>query len=126
VNVLLDSNPIIYYLNRQLPPTGRALLDQAAADGAAYSAITRLEVLGYPMDASDRARAQRMLALFLQLPLDDAVIGRAIKLRSNVRIKTVDALIAATAMIRDLPLITHNIRDFQAIAGLRLIDPFHP
>ena len=47
-------------------------------------------------------------------------------LRSSLKIKTVDAIIAATALTLDLPLITHNSRDFQAIAGLTLIDPFQP
>jgi predicted nucleic acid-binding protein len=34
-----------------------------------------------------------------------------------------DAMIAATALVHQLPLVTHNTRDFQWIAELELIDP---
>ncbi len=123
---LLDSNPIIYYLNQQLPPAGRAFVDQLTIDGAAYSVMTRLEVLGFRMLPDQRLRSERMLALFAELPIDDPVIETAITLRSTLKIKAMDALIASTALIHNLPLVTHNSRDFQAIAGLTLIDPFQP
>ncbi|MEB3360832.1 MAG: type II toxin-antitoxin system VapC family toxin [Synechococcaceae cyanobacterium] len=123
---LLDSNPIIYYLNQQLPPAGRAFVDQLTIDGAAYSVMTRLEVLGFRMLPDQRLRSERMPALFAELPIDDPVIETAITLRSTLKIKAMDALIASTALIHNLPLVTHNSRDFQAIAGLTLIDPFQP
>jgi hypothetical protein len=126
VKFLLESNPIIYYLNQQLPPAGRAFVDQLTIDGAAYSVMTRLEVLGFCMLPDQRLRSERMLALFAELPIDDPVIETAITLRSTLKIKAMDALIASTALIHNLPLVTHNSRDFQAIAGLTLIDPFQP
>ena len=67
-----------------------------------------------------------MLELFTELPIDDLVIDTAISLRSTLKIKVMDALIASTALNHDLPLITRNSRDFQTIAGLTLIDPFQP
>ena len=126
VKFLLDSNPIIYYLNQQLPSAGRAFVDQLTIDGAAYSVMTRLEVLGFRMLPNQRSRSERMLELFTELPIDDLVIDTAISLRSTLKIKAMDALIASTALNLNLPLITHNSRDFQAIAGLTLIDPFQP
>jgi predicted nucleic acid-binding protein len=126
VKFLLDSNPIIYYLNQQLPPAGRAFVDQLTIDGAAYSVMTRLEVLGFRMLPDQRSRSEQMLELFTELPIDDLVIDTAISLRSTLKIKAMDALIASTALNHNLPLITRNSRDFQAIAGLTLIDPFQP
>lgn len=35
-----------------------------------------------------------------------------------------DSLIAATALVHDLTLVTRNDRDFVGIAGLRLFNPF--
>ena len=67
-----------------------------------------------------------MLELFTELPIDDLVIDTAISLRSTLKIKAMDALIASTALNLNLPLITRNSRDFQAIAGLTLIDSFQP
>lgn len=112
---LLDSNPIIYYLNQQLPPAGKVFIDQLMLNGVAYSVITRLEVLGTRMAADHRSCAQAMLAVMDELPMDDPVVDLAIQLRSTVRIKTIDALIAATARCHDLTLITRNTKDFEAI-----------
>jgi predicted nucleic acid-binding protein len=39
------------------------------------------------------------------------------------RIETADAWIAATALLYDAPLVTHNGSDFLGVPGLRLI--FH-
>jgi predicted nucleic acid-binding protein len=78
------------------------------------------------MQTESRQRALKVLQLFQELPVDNGSIDRAITLRSSLKIKTVDAIIAATALTMDLPLITRNSRDFQAIAGLTLIDPFQP
>lgn len=123
---LLDSNPIIYYLNQQLPPAGKVFIDQLMLNGVAYSVITRLEVLGTRMAADHRSCAQAMLAVMDELPMNDPVVDLAIQLRSTVRIKTIDALIAATARCHDLTLITRNTKDFEAIAGISLINPFQP
>jgi predicted nucleic acid-binding protein len=35
-----------------------------------------------------------------------------------------DALIAATALLHDLPLVTRNEEDFKHVAGLRVLNPF--
>jgi predicted nucleic acid-binding protein len=67
-----------------------------------------------------------MLAVMDELPMDDPVVDLAIQLRSTVRIKTIDALIAATARCHNLTLITRNTKDFEAIAGISLINPFQP
>jgi predicted nucleic acid-binding protein len=123
---LLDSNAIIYYLNRQLPAEGKAFIDQLTVEGASYSVMTRLEVLGSRMPADQRHRAESMLSLFTELAVDDAIVDLAISLRSSVRIKSIDALIAATARQHNLTLITRNFKDFEAIAGLSLINPFQP
>jgi tRNA(fMet)-specific endonuclease VapC len=37
-----------------------------------------------------------------------------------------DLMIAATALIHNLTLVTHNTRDFQPVPGLRLEDWLHP
>jgi predicted nucleic acid-binding protein len=35
-----------------------------------------------------------------------------------------DAIIAATALVYDLTLISRNVIDFKGIQGLKVIDPF--
>ena len=41
--------------------------------------------------------------------------------RSGRRLETADAWIAATAVLYDAPLITHNVSDYLGVAGLKLI-----
>ena len=123
---LLDSNVFIYFLNDDLTEEGNSLFEQAIALGGAYALISRLEVLGYSLSSSKRQDAEEILQLFQELPIDDAVINQAIALRSSIRIKSIDALIASTALLHNLTLITRNTKDFEAIAGISLINPFQP
>jgi tRNA(fMet)-specific endonuclease VapC len=42
--------------------------------------------------------------------------------RRGLEVKTIDLMIAATALAHDLTLVTHNTKDFQNVQGLRLED----
>lgn len=57
------------------------------------------------------------------IAVDDAVIAQTIRLRQMRKIKIPDAIIAASALIQGLPLVTNNVSDFQWTEGLNLIDP---
>jgi predicted nucleic acid-binding protein len=41
--------------------------------------------------------------------------------RAGRRLETADAWIAATAVLYDAPLITHNARDYLGVPGLKVI-----
>lgn len=45
--------------------------------------------------------------------------------RAGQPISTEDAQIAAIALKHGLPLVTRNVRDFDNIAGLRIMDPWN-
>ena len=64
-----------------------------------------------------------IFALCEILPLTDTVAEQAIALRQQRRMGLGDAIIAATAMIHNLALVTHNTEDFRWITGLHLLDP---
>lgn len=57
------------------------------------------------------------------LPVDDAVATRCAHLHVPARRNEVDALIAATALIHNLAVVTRNIRDFEG-TGVVLIEPW--
>jgi toxin FitB len=57
------------------------------------------------------------------LPVNRAVAERWGRLGIPDRLPTTDALIAATALVHDLTLVTRNVRDM-ARTGVRLFDPF--
>ena len=77
--------------------------------------------------AGSRAEVAALLSQVQVLPVDDVVAARFGELKAGLQaagqvIADFDLLIAATALVHDLPLATHNIRDFTRIRGLRLDD----
>ena len=60
----------------------------------------------------------------LVIPLNDEIVKATIEIRKRNKIKTPDAIIAATAIVLDYPLITRNISDFKKLDGLKIIDPW--
>jgi predicted nucleic acid-binding protein len=58
------------------------------------------------------------------LPINEAVVDKTISLRQKYRIGLGDAIIAATALVNNLVLITRNIKDFEIIDALSLVNPF--
>jgi predicted nucleic acid-binding protein len=57
------------------------------------------------------------------LPIDAATARLWGELSAERSLPVVDTLIVATALTRDLTLVTRNVRDFQ-VAGVTLIDPW--
>jgi hypothetical protein len=53
------------------------------------------------------------------------VISHCVNIRRNKKIKTPDAIIAATAIASDYTLISNNDKDFKGIKGLKYINPYH-
>ena len=56
--------------------------------------------------------------------LEENITLKTIELRQHYRIKTPDAIIAATALVNDFILISGNIFDFKKINGLRIINSY--
>jgi predicted nucleic acid-binding protein len=52
------------------------------------------------------------------------VVDRAIQIRKQFRVKTPDAIIAATAMEVGAVLVTRNESDFKKVDGLQVINPW--
>lgn len=57
------------------------------------------------------------------LPVDERVARHTARLHVPDPMSEMDALIAATALVHDLTLVTRNTRDFQS-AGIDLLDPW--
>jgi len=118
--MLLDSNIIIYAAQR-----GHEKLRQFIADNAtSASSISYVEVLGYHKLTPEDDRLLRQFFSTLEiLPVSEPVIEQAVTLRRQRNTSIADALIAATALCHQLPLVTHNTNDFRWITELHLIDP---
>ncbi len=71
------------------------------------------------------AWASRLEADFASriLPIDAVVADRWGRLNVPDPLLAVDGLLAATALVHDLGMVTRNVRDFVR-AGVRVVDPF--
>jgi toxin FitB len=122
--MLCDSNILIYAAD----PADTVCLPFVERDDAAIASVSRIEVLGFPgfgnLPEDRRTRLREIVASLLEHELNEAVIQRSIALRQQRKMTLGDAIIAATALTYDLPLVTRNVHDFQHIAGLKIINPF--
>jgi toxin FitB len=92
---------------------------------SAIASVTRVEALGFPGISPEEETALRdFFQSSPSYPLDDGVIEQAVKLRQQKKMKLGDAIIAATALEYEIPLVTRNEDDFKHIAGLDLRNPF--
>ena len=109
--MLVDSDVIIDHIRG-----ARSLPDFPLA----CSAITRCELFA-GRDQPDLLR--RLLAPIYEIPVDTAIAERGGALKRALQLPTPDALIAATALEHELPLMTRNQRHFGRVAGLDLRIP---
>lgn len=119
---LLDTGLLIRYLRGQ-KTTVQLLRGLGKTNRLCISAVTRLEVRA-GAHPSEQADTQKLLSRFVNLDLDAATADKAGELiyrnRGSKPILVPDAIIAATALVHDLTLVTFNAYDFEAVANLRL------
>lgn len=120
---LADTNTIIDLVVGRLPAASIIWLEQQLGQQTvAISVITRIELLTKTEPASEYATMQAFVQSVAVLPLDESVIKQTIRLRQQHRVKLPDAIIAATALAHSHPLLTRKVSDFQALAGLVVLN----
>lgn len=118
--VLIDSNIIIY----SAQPEHDMLSTWLKTKNITISIISRIEVFGYSkLLKEDEVYFKAFFSKCQIFKLTEKVILRTISLKQQKKMSLGDAIIAATAIIEKLPLITTNTKDFQHIENLELIDP---
>jgi predicted nucleic acid-binding protein len=107
IEFLLDTNMVIGLLKGQ--PQAVELAEQVGFNlqKAAVSQITRMELLGYPkLTVDEAANICAFLALCKIYLLDELIEAETIRLRQSGAFKLPDAIIAATAVTKQLQLLT--------------------
>lgn len=121
---LIDSNTVIDYLNGKLPFEGNLLVNSIVDSGPQISVITKIEVLGFNTQNDE---AYKILVDFTNdnqvLNLDEKIVEKTIELRKKYKIKLPDAIIAATAIIYNLTIVSRNLDDFKNIVEIKTINP---
>ena len=110
VKYLLDTNFVLSML--KAIPTALQVISQKnmLAGECAYSAITRMELLGFAgITKQEEDLIAERLAHFSYLPITSAIEDCTISLRRAQKIKLPDAIIAATAIQEGLELLTFDL-----------------
>lgn len=82
-----------------------------------------MEVLGFNGNPNEMELATEFISDSMVIGLEEAIVLRTISLRRQQKIKLPDAIIAATAIVHQLTLVTRNIEDFKNIPGLTVVEP---
>jgi len=119
--MLIDSNIIIYATQPEYDS-----LRQLIADNTPFvSAVSYVKVLGYhQLSEEEKQHFDAFFAAAPILPISAPILEQAVKLRQLKKMTLGDSLIAATALVYRLSLITRNKKDFSWIPSLSVIDPF--
>lgn len=133
--LFLDSNIVIYRFEgtRELQLLAAGAIDSLAQAHPnatlAVSRLTRMECLAKPMAAGNEALLARYEAYFAKVrmvELDASVVEQATRLRAWHRLKTPDALVAASALALAAPLLFVTAdAGFSRVPGLpvHLVEP---
>ncbi len=128
---MLDTNIVSYYLRRSLSTLEERINDGLKHHTLAISVITRAELRYGQMGMTSEDRRRPLIdSFFLRLPnvewgIEAADHYGALKHTLKTQgtpIGDMDTLIAAHALAEELILVTHNIRHFEKVPGLKLED----
>jgi len=125
--IFIDTNVAIAFRDGEAEARV-AIID--LAEKPVLSVITRIELEnGVNRDSAGRDYRRRLLDRMLEsfavqmfTQADILTYGDIVHAIGYDRIRTLDRLIAAQAIVRDATLITRNGKDFRTIGGLRLIE----
>ncbi len=120
---LIDTNVIIDYFENKLPAPGMVLMNEILDTKGNTSIITKIELLVFNAPPEHYQLLENFMNDVEIIDLTSAIADRTIHIRKIYKIKLPDAIIAATALVHELTLITRNIADFQRIDGIKIINP---
>ena len=117
--LLVDTDILIAYLNRR---AYRSYLENPRSK-VCYSAVTKKELLSKRgLKSSERRAILALLRRFRLIRVNQQISNQYSRLRAAYpSLSKGDALVAASALVRKLPLLTQNLRHFRVVKGLVLL-----
>jgi len=117
----IDTNTIIYYSKNDQDV--EIFLENIFSQNMPIyiSVVTEIELLGFSnLTNNDIEWFESFLKTVTIIPVESRIARIAGMLRRQYKVKTMDSVIAATALITGTTLVTRNINDFKKIPGLLL------
>lgn len=121
---LADSNTLIDYVGNKIPEKASLVLDEYFNAGFTVSIVSKIEVLGFNGNEAELKRLASFIAFGKVVFIDEAIADKTIQIRKTHRIKLPDAIIAATALVYGLTVLSRNTSDFKNLDGLTCINPW--
>lgn len=122
--VLVDTD-VLVDIGRKVEEAVACLAQVERRSAPAVSAITYLELIVGCRNKTELGKLDRFLARFQVVRLAEAISDRSVQLLRRYRLShgllIADALIAATALTFEMPLVTKNQRDYRFIEELQLL-----
>jgi len=114
--ILIDTNIILYLLK------GNDTLEEMLQGKDSYlSFITELELIGFPdISVKEEKQIIELLNDCLIISLNNDIKKNYVELRKKYHLKLADAIIAATAIALNIPLITSD-KQFATVKELKLV-----
>lgn len=127
--VICDTDVLIDYWSERAARHNAVcenLEKRIGTENVTISMVSWLELLRGVQDKSHQARMLKRLKDVSVLMLNDDISRKAMELMQLYHLshglQIPDCLVAATALVTDLPLYTFNTKDFKFIKGLRLYE----
>jgi len=116
---LLDTNALVYFLEDAV--TGFQGIEDG--DEVHFSFITRIELFCGNIDEEEIFTITRFLKEFGEFSVDEGIVERTIYVRKKYGLKIPDAIIVATAIEKELVLITADKEIIKKVNDIKIIDP---
>jgi len=118
--MLLDSNIVIYAAEPKYDSVRYFIKQQSPV----VSVISKIEVLGYnKLTPENQQKLEKLFRILPILSVSDAIVEQAVSLYRQRKMSLGDAIIGVTALIHNLKLATANVKDFEWIEKLEVINP---
>lgn len=127
---LIDTNTCIYFLNGKYPSVRDGFLS-VSPENIKISAVVKAELLLGACKSQTKNRTVKkvedFLAPFEVIGFTDEMASVYAEIRCDLeragtKIGSNDLFIAATAKYRKDVLVTHNVREFSRVKGLKVVD----
>jgi predicted nucleic acid-binding protein len=116
---------LIYYLNGTIPEAHYEQVSEIFRSSFNISTLSKIEVLGwYRISDAHRMRLKRFMNNANVIYLNEEIEEKTIEIKQSAKMDAPDAIIAATALVYQLTLVTRNEKDFKKVEGLNLYNPF--
>ncbi len=120
---LIDTNILIYHTQGE-PRATEFIGKRISLHSFNISILTKIEFLGWDKHSPQGLeKCKRLLEIANVILLDDEIAEKAIEIRKHGKVKLADAVIAATALLHDLQLVTRNAEDFKQVKSLKILNP---